>query len=140
MIQMKFVSRLLCVGLLARALSGLSAGPEPVSGDLSLDPVSRLAFRQHAQLKAAASQKAFHDFRFSDHIAESGITFHSHAVDDVGKYNKPIHYDHGCGIAVADIDGDGLPDVYFVNQLGGNELWRNLGNGKFENITTSAGV
>ena len=68
------------------------------------------------------------------------VTFHSHAVDDVGKYNKPIHYDHGCGIAVADVDGDGRLDLYFVNQLGGNELWRNLGNGKFENITASAEV
>ena len=27
-----------------------------------------------------------------------------------------------------------------MNQVGGNQLWRNLGNGKFENITTSAGV
>jgi hypothetical protein len=32
------------------------------------------------------------------------------------------------------------PDIYFVNQLGGNQLWRNLGHGKFENITTVAGV
>ena len=101
---------------------------------------SRMANRQRRQLAAAATQKAFHDFRFTDRTAESGITFHSHAVDDVGKNNIPIHYDHGCGIAVADIDGDGLLDVYFISQLGGNELWRNLGNGKFENITVSAGV
>src|SRR5579864_8621586 len=105
-----------------------------------LDAPSRLAYRQRAQLKSAAAQKAFHDFRFTDRTAESGITFHSHCVDDVGKHSKPIHYDHGCGIALADIDGDGLPDIYFVSQLGGNELWRNLGNGKFENITASAGV
>jgi hypothetical protein len=104
------------------------------------EPNSRLAIRQRRQLSNATTQKAFHDFRFTDRTAESGITFHSRAVDDVGKYNKPIHYDHGCGIAVADIDGDGLTDVYFVSQLGGNELWRNLGGGKFENITASAGV
>ena len=30
--------------------------------------------------------------------------------------------------------------MYLVSQLGGNELWRNLGQGKFENITASAGV
>jgi hypothetical protein len=52
----------------------------------------------------------------------------------------PVHYDHGNGIAVADIDGDGLYDIYFVNQVGGNELWKNLGDGKFRNITQEAGV
>jgi enediyne biosynthesis protein E4 len=51
-----------------------------------------------------------------------------------------VHYDHGNGIAVADVDGDGLLDIYFVNQLGGNELWKNLGNGRFRNITQEAGV
>lgn len=117
-----------------------TASQESTGEEVPVDVPSRLAYWQRAQLKAAANQKAFHDFRFTDRTAESGITFQSHAVDDVGKHNKPIHYDHGCGIAAADIDGDGLPDVYFVSQLGGNELWRNLGNGKFENITASAGV
>jgi enediyne biosynthesis protein E4 len=51
-----------------------------------------------------------------------------------------VHYDHGNGIAVADVDNDGLYDIYFVNQVGGNELWKNLGGGKFKNITTEAGV
>jgi hypothetical protein len=61
-------------------------------------------------------------------------------VDDAGKTYKAAHYDHGNGLAVADVDGDGLVDIYFVNQVGGSQLWRNLGGGKFENITGSAGV
>src|SRR5688572_8655786 len=51
-----------------------------------------------------------------------------------------VHYDHGTGIAVADVDGDSHLDVYFVNQLGGNQLYHNRGNGKFENVTAAAGV
>ena len=51
-----------------------------------------------------------------------------------------MHYDHGNGVAVADVDGDGLDDLYFVTQVGANELWRNLGGGRFENVTAAAGV
>ena len=40
----------------------------------------------------------------------------------------------------ADVDGDGLMDLYFLTQIGRNELWHNLGNGKFEDITDKAGV
>jgi FG-GAP-like repeat len=36
--------------------------------------------------------------------------------------------------------GDGLYDIYFTNQVGGNKLWKNLGGGKFKNITLEAGV
>src|SRR4030095_6286890 len=56
------------------------------------------------------------------------------------KWWKPAHYDHGTALAVADVDGDGRPDLYFVNQLGANQLWRNLGGGQFEDITARAGV
>jgi hypothetical protein len=92
------------------------------------------------QLAEAQAWKVFHDFQFSDEYANSGITFEHHVVDDAGKNWKPAHYDHGSAVAVADVDGDGLLDIYFVNQLGGNQLWRNLGHGKFENITAQAGV
>jgi hypothetical protein len=95
---------------------------------------------KNEQLKAIATVGAFHDFQFTNRVAESGITFRHHIVDDAGRTYKAAHYDHGNGIAVADVDGDGLLDIYFVSQTGGNELWRNLGGGKFENITASAGV
>ena len=92
------------------------------------------------QINAAKELTAFHDFQFVDRYDESNIRFEHRAVDDAAKNWKPAHYDHGSALAVADVDGDGLLDLYFVNQLGGNQLWRNLGNGKFENITAKAGV
>lgn len=48
-------------------------------------------------------------------------------------------YDHGCGLAVGDCDGDGDDDLYFCNQLGGNALFVNEGQGKFRNATREAG-
>lgn len=96
--------------------------------------------RRKAQLQQADQVKAFHDFWFVNKVTESGITFKHQMVDDAGKRYKPVHYDHGNGIAVADVDGDGLYDIYLLSQLGNCELWKNLGGGKFKNITAEAGV
>jgi hypothetical protein len=49
-------------------------------------------------------------------------------------------YDHGCGVAVADFDGDGYQDIYFLNQLGRNALYKNRGDGTFVDVTEKAGV
>ena len=96
--------------------------------------------REQSQLASAKSIRAFHDFSFSDQREASGIRFMHKIVDESGKRFKGVHYDHASGLVVADIDGDERLDIYFVNQVGGNELWRNLGGGKFENITERAGV
>jgi hypothetical protein len=80
------------------------------------------------------------DFRFEDRLEASGIRFKNRVVDDGGKYYKMSHYDHGNGVAMADVDGDGLLDLYFVSQLGANGLWRNLGGGRFEDWTQRGGV
>jgi len=45
----------------------------------------------------------------------------------------------GMGVAVADYDNDGLPDIY-VTGYGGNALYHNLGDCKFEDVTDKAGV
>jgi hypothetical protein len=45
----------------------------------------------------------------------------------------------GTGVAVADYDNDGFPDIY-LTCLTENVLYRNKGNGQFEDITRQAGV
>ena len=105
-----------------------------------LQDVAWMQRRGEAQIKAAAGVTTFHDFQFTDRLAESGITFEQRIVDDAGKTYKAAHYDHGNGIAIGDVDGDGLSDIYFVNQVGGSQLWKNVGGGKFQDITATAGV
>lgn len=97
--------------------------------------------RKRQQEDEASRYSAFHGFSFS-HLSpeESGIDFRHKITEDSGKYWKPVHYDHGCGVVVADVDQDGYLDVYFMTQLGSNELWRNQGDGTFENITERAGL
>src|SRR5207249_7671882 len=96
--------------------------------------------RKQQQVASARNVQAFYGFQFTNRINESQIRFQHAIVDDAGKDYKAAHYDHGNGMAVADIDGDGLLDIYFTTQLGANQLWRNVGGGKFEDITSRAGV
>ncbi|MDA1016357.1 MAG: FG-GAP-like repeat-containing protein [Planctomycetota bacterium] len=96
--------------------------------------------RRDDQLATANQLRVRHDFSFDDRVEESGIRFLNRAVSDAARDFKQNHYDHANGIAVADVDGDGLHDLYFLNQVSGGELWRNLGQGRFENTTEQAGV
>ncbi len=99
-----------------------------------------LAAREQAQRATADKFKVPIDFKFTDRAEESGITFVNQIVEDAGKTYKAAHYDHGNGIAAADVDGDGLVDLFFPSEMGGCELWKNLGNGKLRNVTAEAGV
>lgn len=102
--------------------------------------INRLEARRVYQEQLVKPMKAKHDFGFVDAVLPSGVTFDHHVVDDAGFTYKAAHYDHGNAVAAADVDGDGWLDLYWTTQGGENELWRNLGDGRFENITTKAGV
>ncbi|MEX1244349.1 MAG: CRTAC1 family protein [Thermoanaerobaculia bacterium] len=44
------------------------------------------------------------------------------------------------GVAVLDYDGDARPDLYFVNDRISNRLFRNRGDGRFEEVTAETGA
>jgi hypothetical protein len=48
-------------------------------------------------------------------------------------------YGYGMGAGAADFDNDGWVDLYVLN-FGRNELWRNRGDGTFEEVASAAGV
>jgi len=63
---------------------------------------------------------------FTDVTQEAGLS-------DAGDSN------YGMGVAVADYDNDGFPDIY-VTSFGKNMLYHNNGNGTFTDVTAKAGV
>lgn len=116
------------LGLLSLSFA-LAAEPFPFPAEV-MRP-DWIEARQQFQLSSKHQLGIFHDFRFTDALEASGITFENTIVDDAGKFHKAVHYDHGNGLAVADVDGDGFTDLYFTTQLGANALWRNTGRGTF---------
>jgi len=78
---------------------------------------------------------------FQERAREAGIAFRMHSLPK--EQGEPFHinlYDHGSGLAVGDYDNDGREDIYFLNQLGPNALYRNVGDGSFVDVTAKAGV
>ena len=107
----------------------------------SNDPgTNSLTARKNIQLQILNQIEVPANFIFQDQQPASGIDFEHRSVEDSLKSWIPVHYDHGNGIAAADVDGDDLYDLYFTTQLGSNRLYRNLGGGRFEDITEKAGV
>ncbi len=72
----------------------------------------------------------------SDH---SQIRFKNTLVQtlDFNFLNYPYIYAGG-GVAVGDIDKDGLDDIYLVSNFGPNKLYKNKGNFQFDDITVSS--
>jgi len=69
---------------------------------------------------------------------QTGISFSNILSDDKAAENQIRLL--GSGVALGDVDGDGLCDIYLARLEGPNVLYRNLGNWKFEEITAAAGV
>jgi enediyne biosynthesis protein E4 len=87
-------------------------------------------------------------FSFTDVARQAGLT----AVTTYGgqRTNKYLLETTGCGVAMLDYDNDGFLDLFFVNgtTLEGfpkgkeptSHLYRNRGDGTFEDVTTKAGL
>jgi len=72
---------------------------------------------------------------------ETGIDFQNQIIETVtNNHATNINIFNGGGVAIADVNNDNLPDIYFVCSNGQNRLYLNEGNFKFKDITLSAGL
>ncbi len=83
-------------------------------------------------------------FVLRDEAAAAGVRFHHQrpTFDRKIANVEPHVAALGASVSVADFDADGWPDLYFTNSRFGtpNALYRNRGDGTFEDVAASAGL
>src|SRR6187399_2789913 len=72
---------------------------------------------------------------------QTGVYF-INEIQDKQDFNifRYRNFYNGGGVAIGDINNDGLPDVFFTANSKKNHLYLNKGDFKFEDITDTAGV
>jgi hypothetical protein len=103
-----------------------------------------LAVRLDRGVDPSRADAARPGFVLRDETARAGINFvhHRPTFDQKIANIEPHVAALGAAVSVADFDGDGWPDLYFTNSQFGqpNALYRNRGDGTFEDVAARAGV
>jgi hypothetical protein len=70
---------------------------------------------------------------------QTGVTFANTVVtSDSLNFQTDAYVYNGAGVAVGDVDNDGLPDIFFTGNMVSSRLYLNKGGMRFEDITLRA--
>ena len=72
---------------------------------------------------------------------DTGIDFNNQLTysDSINPYTYRNFY-NGSGLAIGDLDNDGLDDIFFTGNQVDNKLYRNLGDFQFEDVTDKSNI
>jgi hypothetical protein len=103
--------------------------------------IKGLVDKLRSDLPSSVPRVVFHEVG-----AEAGLVFEHFPGTRAGRLPE----DMGSGVAVGDVDADSWPDVFLVNSgplvpasgetRGRSRLFRNLGGGRFEDMTETSGI
>jgi len=73
--------------------------------------------------------------------SQTGVDFHNEIVNkqDFNIFSYRNFYNGG-GVAIGDVNNDGLPDIYLTANMGPNKLYLNQGDLSFKDISSTAGI
>ena len=73
--------------------------------------------------------------------SDTGVHFINELVD-TPEFNirNYLYFYNGGGVAIGDLNNNGLPDLFFTGNISENRLYKNLGDFKFEDISEKAGI
>ncbi|MEO2021914.1 MAG: tetratricopeptide repeat protein, partial [Pirellulaceae bacterium] len=117
--------------------------------DLAEYPLPDMA-RATSSAATGQGESAVAEIAFEDIASEVGIEFQYFNSDDPSTEGRRMFEFTGGGVAILDYDGDLWPDVYLTQgclwpatidrQQHRDRLFRNLGNGRFQDVTAESGL
>jgi hypothetical protein len=106
--------------------------------------IRKFGARRAPEAVPAADARARYGFSLTESAKAAGLDFvhEGPTLDAKLAHIMPQVASMGAAVAVADVDADGRPDLYVTNSREGskNRLYRNKGDGTFEDIAERAGL